>query len=136
VPSRIRSIFFFDRGIENRPAPARTNPGRGNHNAETVARTTAGFVVVIVRVAGGLLVPPLITVTGDVTEHDGAPAVGVMLQLRGTSPAKPVEVTVTVAVPVLPRAMVLGLTAPISILNCDGSVWGEYFTTKASPLLE
>ena len=135
VLSRILSVLLFDRGIESRPAPARTNAGRGNHNAEPAKRTTAGFVVVIVRVA--VPVAPLeARLTGDpVIEHVGAPEVGVTLQPKGTFPTNPVEVTVTVAVPVLPRLMVLGLTAATSILNCEGSVWGEYFTTKASPVL-
>ena len=122
MPRRIRSIFFFDPGTESRPAPAKTSPGRGSHSAEPLPRTTAGFVVVMVRVAVPVA-PFEARLTGDpVIEHVGALVVGVMLQLRGTFPTNPVEVTVMVAVPVLPRAMVLGETAPIEIVNCGCSV--------------
>ena len=134
VASTIPIIFFLRRGIDKIPAPASANPGRGNHSAAPGALTEAAFAVVIVRVA--VPVPPLVArFTGVVTEQVGALVVGVTLQLRGTFPTNPVEVTVTVAVPVLPRLIVLGETAPMEIVNCDGNVVGEYFTTKASPVL-
>src|SRR5215468_3418219 len=105
--------------MDSVPTPASISPARGSHTAAPDPGTMAGLVVVMVRSA----VPeaPLdAKLTGDpVIEQAGALVVGVTLQVNGTFPTSPVEVTVMVAVPVLPREIVLGVMAPIEIVNCD-----------------
>jgi hypothetical protein len=69
--------------------------------------------------------------TGVVTAHVGGFAVaGVTLHPRFTLPTNPVEVTVTVEVPLLPLLIALGDTAPTATVNAAVSVCGVYFTTK------
>jgi hypothetical protein len=70
--------------------------------------------------------------TGVVTAQVGGFAVtGVMLHPRFTLPTNPVDVTVTVEVPLLPLLIALGETAPAATVNDAVTPTGLYFTTNA-----
>jgi hypothetical protein len=84
------------------------SPGTGNHNAAPVRLTEALLTVVMVSVA--VTLPFAASVPeGAPTEHVGGVATDPRIaQFRLTVPLDPVEATVTVDIPLLPRLIVLG----------------------------
>jgi len=125
--TRLSSLFWrVSRG--RRLTPKRARPGIGNHNAAPVRLADPVFTVVTVRVEVTL---PLAAKDPEVglNEHvGGVAAVEVIVQPNCTVPEAPVEFTVTVAVPVLPRPIALGDTDPTATVNCGALA--VYFTTN------
>jgi len=113
-----------------KPAPRSAMPGMGNQRAAPPVRF-AEPVLTVVMVSIEVTVP-LADRAPDVglSEQVGGFAEELTTQPRFTVPEAPVDVTVTVDVPVLPRLIELGVMVPALMENFGALC--EYFTTNAS----
>jgi len=105
-------------------------PGSGNHRAAPPVRF-AEPVLTVVTVRVDVTVPFAAKAPdAGFREHVGGFAEELTEHPKLTLPEAPEDVTVTVAVPVLPRLIAFGETVIVPIENWAAT--GEYLTTKAS----
>src|SRR5579864_1524891 len=107
VQRRAHSSFLLPL-FRTSPIPKTAKPGTGNHSATPVRLAEPVLTVVMVSVAVTLPLAASVPEGAPTEQVGGVAAVPRMAQLRLTVPLDPVELTVTVDIPLLPRLIVLG----------------------------